>query len=252
MSQNAMQARTLEGKTAIVTGASRGIGRAIALSLAREGANVAITGRTRSDLESVGHEISELGTSCCVLTADMTVELEVRQIAHQALSTYGCIDILVNNAGASHGRVDLVDFDFSEWRRILEVNLLSVAALCQSVVPNMIAQSGGKIINISSIGGKRPSRGQTAYKASKAALINFTGCLAAEVKEFGIDVNCICPGGVDTAMYRSLFGSPQATENEPMAAQAIADVAIFLASDKSAALTGTSIDAFGMSSPIFR
>jgi NAD(P)-dependent dehydrogenase (short-subunit alcohol dehydrogenase family) len=116
----------------------------------------------------------------------------------------------------------------------------------------MIAQSSGKIINISSIGGKHPSRGQTAYKASKAAVINLTACLAAEVKKFGVDVNCICPGGVDTDGFRTLFGAPEETGRTPMSLQAIADVALFLASDKSAALTGTAIDAFGLSSPIFR
>jgi 3-oxoacyl-[acyl-carrier protein] reductase len=241
-----------EGKTAIVTGASRGIGRTIATSLAHEGANLVVTGRTTDALEEVAREIKAIGRSCCVVTADMTVETEVRGIAERALSNYGTIDILVNNAATIYPRTNLIDFDFADWRKILEVNLISVAALSQAVLPTMVAQSSGKIINISSIGGRHPSGGQTAYKPSKAALINLTACLAAEVKEFGIDVNCVCPGGVDTDGFRGLYGQKTPSGATPMSTQAIADLVIFLASDKSVALTGTSIDAFGPSNPIFR
>jgi 3-oxoacyl-[acyl-carrier protein] reductase len=242
----------LEGKTAVVTGASRGIGREIAFSLAAEGADLVITGRSLAALDEVAGEIGAQDRSCHVVVADMAVEAESRRIADRALAHYGKIDILVNNAAVIYPRTDLVDFEFDEWRRIMEVNLISVAALCQAVLPAMIAQESGKVINISSIGGKHPSAGQSAYKASKAAVISLTACLAAEVKRFGIDVNCICPGGVDTDGFRGLYGGQTPTGATPMSARAIADVAVFLASPKSAALTGTSIDAFGLSNPIFR
>jgi NAD(P)-dependent dehydrogenase (short-subunit alcohol dehydrogenase family) len=241
-----------EGKVAVVTGASRGIGRVIALSLAREGADLVITGRALAALEEVAAEVHALGQACRVIEADMTDEAQVRGIAEQALGWHERIDLLVNNAATIQPRINLIDFDFAEWRRILEVNLISVVALSQAVLPTMIAASGGKIINISSIGGKHPSQGQTAYKASKAGVINFTACLAAEVKEFGIDVNCVCPGGTDTDGFRTLFGAPEKTGMAPMDAQAIADVVMFLASGASRALTGAAIDAFGRSSPIFR
>ncbi len=247
-----MSEQALAGKVAVVTGASKGIGRAIALAMAGEGADLVVSARSTDLLEELAREVAFLERSCQVVTADMTNEAEVRRIAAQALSAYGRVDVLVNNAAAIYPRTSLVDFDFADWRMVIEVNLISVAALCHAVLPAMIERSAGKIINISSIGGKHPTGGQTAYKASKAAIINFTACLAAEVKRHGIDVNCINPGGVETEGFRGLFGGKAPGDWQPMPAEAIADVALFLASDSSRALTGTSIDAFGSSNPIFR
>ncbi|MBS1877931.1 MAG: SDR family oxidoreductase [Actinobacteria bacterium] len=242
----------LAGKVAVVTGASRGIGRAIAMAMAREGADLVATARSTERLQELAGEVTALDRSCLVVTADMTVEEEVRGIAAQAVAEFGRVDVLVNNAGMIYPKTNLVDFDFGVWREVMEVNLLSVVALCHAVLPVMISQSAGKIINLSSIGGKHPNAGQTPYKASKAAIINFTGCLAAEVKQHGIDVTCICPGGVDTDGFRELFGARGSGKFDPMSARVIAELALFLASDASGALTGTSIDAFGLSSPIFR
>lgn len=246
-----MSGHDLSGKRVVVTGASRGIGRSIAVAMAREGCDVAVTGRSTELLEEVAREIEDLGRSSLVLTADMTADDEVRGIARRTLEVFGRVDVLVNNAATIYPRTNLVDFDFDDWRAVMDVNLVSVALLTQAVLPSMIQHRTGKIINISSIGGKYPSAGQTAYKASKSALISLTGCVAAEVKQHGIDVNCICPGGVDTDGFRTLFGDAAARHN-PMSSDAIADIALFLASDRSRALTGTSIDAFGLSSPIFR
>jgi NAD(P)-dependent dehydrogenase (short-subunit alcohol dehydrogenase family) len=247
----ALSGHDLSGKRVVVTGASRGIGRSIAVAMAREGCDVAITGRSTALLEEVAREIEDLGRSSLALTADMTVDDEVRGIARKTLDAFGRVDVLVNNAATIYPRTNLVDFDFDDWRAVMDVNVVSVALLTQAVLPSMIQRRAGKIINISSIGGKYPSAGQTPYKTSKAALISLTGCVAAEVKQHGIDVNCICPGGVDTDGFRALFGDAASRLN-PMSSDAIADVALFLASDRSRALTGTSIDAFGLSSPIFR
>jgi 3-oxoacyl-[acyl-carrier protein] reductase len=247
-----MPEQILSEKVALVTGASRGIGRAIALAMAREGADLVVTARSAEPLEALAGEVAELGRSCAVVTADMAEEAEVRGIVERALSEYGRVDLLVNNAAVLYPKTNLADFDFADWRMVIEVNLIAAAALSQAVLPAMIAQSSGKIINISSVGGKHPNGGQTPYKASKAALIHLTACLAAEVKQFGIDVNCVCPGGVETEGFRQVFGDKNPGAWEPMPSQAIADVVIFLASDQSAALTGTSIDAFGSSNPIFR
>jgi 3-oxoacyl-[acyl-carrier protein] reductase len=242
----------LAGKTAIVTGASRGIGRAIALALAGEGADIVATARSTEALEKLAIEVAERGRSCTVVTADMADEPQVRRIAAVAAERHETIDILVNNAAVIYPKTNLVDFDFADWRMILEVNLVAVAALSQAVLPTMIANGSGKIINISSIGAKNPTAGQSSYKPAKAALLSLTSCLAAEVKQHGIDVNCILPGGVDTDGFRSLYGAKDLSGHAPMPVEAIADIVVFLASERSQAITGTSVDAFGLSNPIFR
>lgn len=241
----------LEGKVALVTGASRGIGREIALAFASQGADIVATARTTDALESLAAEVGKLGREALPVTADMAVEADITRIVDEALARFSRIDILVNNAAIVHASTDLVDFDVALWRAVVEVNLIAVALLTKAVLPTMIANGSGKVINISSIGGRKGTRGRTAYKATKAALINLTESVAAEVKQHGIDVNCICPGGVDTDGFRNSLG-PRAMEEIPyMPTSAIADVALFLASDASAAIVGTSIDAFGGSSPIF-
>ena len=136
--------------------------------------------------------------------------------------------------------------------QVLEINLTAPALLIKGALPGMIARRSGKIINISSIGGRNGGKGRSAYRASKAGLINLTQSAAAEVKEHGIDVNCICPGGVDTEGLES-FGAERLKNRDPLLnPEEIAAVALFLASSASSSITGTSIDAFGLSNPIFR
>ncbi len=243
----------LDGKVAVVTGASRGIGRVIALAYAREGADIVATARSTDALEQLAGEVGDLGRTALVVTADMAVPEDVESIAAEAVERFGRIDILVNNAGIVPERINLVDVDPQVFRRVVEVNLISVAMLTRAVLnAAMVEQGSGKIINISSIGGRRGTAGQTAYKATKAALINLTEGIAAEVKPYGIDVNCICPGGVDTEGLKNSFGQNAAELIPTMPAEAIADIALFLASDASSALVGVSIDAFGWSSPVFQ
>ena len=243
---------TLKTKTAIVTGASKGIGKAIALAFGQAGANVAATARTTAEIEAVANQIEQAGSAALPLTADLSLEADIQRIAAETLTRFGRIDILINNAAIIHPPIDLVDFDSGLWRQIIEVNLTAAALLTKAVLPNMIANRSGKIINISSIGGRKGGKGRSAYRVTKAGLISLTESVAAEVKRFGIDVNCICPGGVDTEGYREAFSSQGRAENPKlMRPEEIAALALFLASDASTAITGAAIDAFGGTNPLF-
>ncbi|MCZ6681341.1 MAG: SDR family NAD(P)-dependent oxidoreductase [Candidatus Poribacteria bacterium] len=242
----------LENRIAIVTGASQGIGKAIALTFGREGAKVVATARTTAAIEDVVDQISEAGSEGLAVTADLSVEADIGRIADETLARFRRIDLLVNNAAIIHPRIDLVDLDADLWRRVIDVNLTGAALLTKAVLPSMIDNRFGKIINISSIGGRKGGAGRTAYRVTKAALISLTESVAAEVKQYGIDVNCICPGGVDTEGFREAFGSRGREENPKlMRPEEIAELAVFLMSGVSSAVTGAAIDAFGTTNPLF-
>ena len=242
----------LKGQTAIVTGASRGIGKAIAVMFASEGANVVVTARTEYAIDDLAGRIVQSGGSALAVTADLSIDSDLQRIADETLVKYGRIDILVNNAGIIHPRINLVDFDFELWRKVVAVNLEAVALLTALCLPSMMERNYGKVINISSIGGRKGSKGRSAYRATKAALISLTESVAAETKPYGIDVNCICPGGVDTEGYREAFRMRGKIDNPSlMAPEEIAKLAVYLASDDSSSVTGAAIDAFGGSNPLF-
>ena len=242
----------LKGQTAIVTGASRGIGKAIAVMFASEGANVVVTARTEYAIDDLAGRIVQSGVSALAVTADLSIDSDLQRIADETLANYGRIDILVNNAGIIHPRINLVDFDFELWRNVVAVNLEAVALLTALCLPSMMQRNYGKVINISSIGGRKGSKGRSAYRATKAALINLTESVAAETKPYGIDVNCICPGGVDTEGYREAFRMRGKIDDPSlMAPEEIAKLAVYLASDDSSSVTGAAIDAFGGSNPLF-
>lgn len=242
----------LKGQTAIVTGASRGIGKAIAVMFASEGANVVVTARTEYAIDDLAGRIVQSGGSALAVTADLSIDSDLQRIADETLVNYGRIDILVNNAGIIHPRINLVDFDFELWRNVVAVNLEAVALLTALCLPSMMERNYGKVINISSIGGRKGSKGRSAYRATKAALINLTESVAAETKPYGIDVNCICPGGVDTEGYREAFRMRGKIDDPSlMAPEEIAKLAVYLASDDSSSVTGAAIDAFGGSNPLF-
>ena len=243
---------TLKNKSAIVTGAGRGIGKAIAHTLGRAGAKVVVTARTTEAIEAVADQITQTGSDAVAVTADLAAEADVRHITDSALKAFGSIDILVNNAAVIHPPIDLVGFDSDVWRHVIDVNLIGPALMTKSVLPNMIKNGSGKIVNISSIGGRKGARGRSAYRAAKAGLINLTESVAAEVKTQGIDVNCICPGGVDTEGFREAFKNRgRADIPSLMLPEEIAELVLFLASDQSTAVTGTAIDAFGTTNPLF-
>ncbi len=240
----------LEGRVAIVTGGNRGIGRATSIALAREGAAVVVVGRHESTCNEVVAEIAAGGGTAIAIRADVSSEADVATMVRTAMEHFERIDILVNNAAVNLTYRAVVDLTLDEWNQVIATNLTGSFLCCRAVLPTMIARKSGKIINMSSRGGRHGEAGRSPYRSTKAAIINFTECLAAEVKEHGIDVNAVCPGAVDTDMMS------QITEgNVPsyaMPPEDIASVVVFLASDESKAITGTAIDAFGAGNPLFR
>lgn len=247
-----MADRRLEGRTALVTGASQGIGHAIALAFAREGANIVVTARSEDRLRALAHKAEALGVEALAAPADIGVESEIIGVADSAISKFGGIDILVNNAAIIHPRIPVSEFDPQLFRDVLNVNLTGTFLITKALLPGMTERKYGKIINISSIGGRKGAAGRSAYRITKTGMISFTESLAAEVKQHGIDVNAICPGGVDTEGYRDAFNSAGKDDNPKlMDPDEIAQVAVFLASDASSAVTGAAIDAFGGTNPLF-
>jgi len=240
----------LADKVAIVTGGGRGIGRAIVLSFAREEASVVVSARTAPEIEEVAREVEKFGRRSLALQADVSREEDVQNMVDQTLKAFGRVDILVNNAGTNLPFRNVADLTLAEWNRVLEVNLTGPFLCSRAVLPAMIRQRSGKIINISSIGARYAAAGRSPYRTSKAALLQFTYCLAAEVKQYGIDVNAVCPGPTDTRMMKDIARGnlfPALTRPEE-----IAEVVLFLVSEASSAITGTAIDAFGLNNPLFR
>jgi NAD(P)-dependent dehydrogenase (short-subunit alcohol dehydrogenase family) len=240
----------LAGKVAVITGGGRGIGRAIGLSLAREGASIVVSARTRSEIDEVAQEIESLGQKSLAIQADVSREEDVKQMVEESLNAFRRLDILVNNAGVNLPSRNVVDLTLAEWNRVIQVNVTGPFLCSRAALPTMIQQRSGKIINISSIGARYAHAGRTPYRTSKLALLQFTYCLAAEVKQYGIDVNAVCPGPTDTRMMREIArGGVFPNMSRP---EEIADVVLFLASPESSAITGTAIDAFGANNPLFR
>jgi len=240
----------LAGKVAIVTGGGRGIGRATAEAFAGEGASVAVCARSSVEIEETASAIRSSGGEALAIAADVSREADVADMVRRVLETFGRIDILVNNAGTNLPYREVVDLTLDEWRRVVDVNLTGPFLCSKAVLPAMIEQGSGKIVNISSIGGRSGAAGRSPYRPTKAALINFTQCLAAEVKRHGIDVNCVCPGGTATRMLADIARIEG--RDDLMRPEEIASVVLFLASGESSAITGTAIDAFGASNPLLK
>ena len=270
----------LNGKVALVTGAGgkNGIGRAIATRLAREGADVAVNDITehpyaadQSDwqgLPDVVREIEAMGQRAISVVADVADAAQVKEMVDQTVAHFGKIDILVNNAGTIAGkdRVPVVDLAEEDWDRVQRVNVKGVFLCSQAVARHLIRQgTGGKIINMSSVTGKRGSARFAAYSASKFAVIGFTQSLASELAPYQVNVNAICPGLVDTERFGHLASvlMPQnLSADEQLAEYArrseaavpigrlaegadVAKMAAFLASDEAAYLSGVSITVSG-------
>jgi NAD(P)-dependent dehydrogenase (short-subunit alcohol dehydrogenase family) len=270
----------LNGKVALVTGAGgkNGIGRAIATRLAKEGADVAVNDITEhpyaadqadwQGLPDVVREIEAMGQSAISVVADVANAKQVREMLDQTVAHFGKIDILVNNAGTIAGkdRVPVVDLAEEDWDRVQRVNVKGVFLCSQAVARHLIAQgTGGKIINMSSVTGKRGSARFAAYSASKFAVIGFTQSLAQELAPYQVNVNAICPGLVDTeriAHLASVLMPDNLSADEQLSEYArrseaavpfgrlaegtdVAKMAAFLASDEAAYLTGVSITVSG-------
>jgi NAD(P)-dependent dehydrogenase (short-subunit alcohol dehydrogenase family) len=238
----------LANKVAIVTGGGRGIGRAICLALASEGAQVVATARTSSEIEEVASAIRSRGQQSLAVATDVSDEASVASMMKAALAAFRRVDILVNNAAINHPPCLVVGMNPRDWDAIMAVNLRGTFLCCRAVLGKMIEQRSGKIINIASIGGRRGGAGRSAYRASKAAVLNFTEGLSDEVKRFGINVNAICPGGVETRMLREIF--PERDPATMLAPEDIAAVAVFLASEDARAMHGAIVDVFGVSTEV--
>lgn len=186
----------LQDKVGLVTGAGKGIGRFIALRLASEGAAVVLAGRQQADLDAVAHEVQGQGGRAVACATDVSDDEQVQKLANRACESFGLVDILVNNAGITGPTAPVVTFKRSDWDHVLDVNLTGAMLCCQAVLPGMIERRAGKIVNISSVAGKRAYALRSAYAASKWGLIGLTLTLAQEVGPYHVQVNAICPGPV--------------------------------------------------------
>lgn len=252
----------LKDKVALITGGNRGIGKASAIELAREGCRVIITGRDRKALETAQREIEEAGGKAFCVAADLAVEDGVNSLLADALGAFGKVDILINNAGHSHPSTALTTTD-EDWRRMLEVHLLATVRTCRALVPTMCERGWGRVINTSSIAGLAPMRGIPDYSASKSAVINYTRSLAMEVSSSGVTANAVCPGLIHTEIWDKFadevgasLGKTRGQVLDAAASQAsaikryarpdeVGKVIAFLASEAASYVSGSSIQIDG-------
>lgn len=211
---------------AVITGAGRGIGRAIALAFADAGCHVAALARTAGEIEETAEAVRARGRKSLGLCCDVTNPDDVGAAMDAVLEHFGRIDILVNNAGYAHFR-PFIELPADEWRRTLDVNLNGPYHCIQAVLPHMIERRAGRIINISSVAGLKPIPEQSAYCASKFGLNGLTKVLAMELRPYGIGVHSICPGGVDTRLSRESM--PHRDKTDWMTPEDIAHAALYLA-----------------------
>lgn len=192
------------GKTVLVTGSTSGIGKAIALAFAAEGANLAVVGRNAGKGRETAESIRKTGKKAIYIQTDLTVEESVKEMAEKAISSFGSVDVLVNNAGhLVSGTVPEIGAE--EWRRTWETNVTSVYLTCHYLLPSMLRKGSGVIVNIASETALKGYKNRAAYGAAKAAVIGLTKSMAVDHSESGIRVNCLCPGTVETEMFNHLL-----------------------------------------------
>jgi NAD(P)-dependent dehydrogenase (short-subunit alcohol dehydrogenase family) len=246
----------LEGQVALVTGAGRGIGRAIALAFARQGADLALIARTASELDEttqmirMASPLEEMaGRRVIAVTADVSVRADVERAVGLALETFGRVDVVVNNAGVQPPIGPLWQNDPDEWMRAVAINLFGPMLCVKAVLPGMIERKRGKIINLSGGGATGPRPNFSAYAASKAALVRLTETLAIELASHNIQVNALAPGAINTRMLDQVLAAGESAGAELAQAQRRAEqggnsielaaqLAVFLASADSDGLTG--------------
>ena len=211
------------GKAALITGATKGIGQAIAHRLAGEGYDLFLLGRDENALQAVNGECETRGVQSAFLAGDLLDESYVRKAVAVAVDKFGQIDVLINNAGMA-SRQAVQSADIETWRGVMDLNFTAVMVLCREVLPSMVEREQGAVINISSISGRNTHAGGAIYSASKHALNGFSGCMYEDVRDFGIKVSTIMPGFVDTALTGEL-GLNAAHMIQP---QDIADAVVYI------------------------
>jgi len=238
----------LTGKIALITGASRGLGKAMALALAGEGASVALVGRDADALQKAAEEVWRTGSGAQIFQADVTDEEQVLRLEREVTQAFGQVHILINNAGINL-RKNLIEFTLDEWRRVLDASLTSTFLMCRAFVPHMKSAGWGRVINLASIMAHVSIPGRTAYSASKAAVLGLTRALALELAHDGVTVNAISPGPCATEMNTPLIQNPelnaQFIAKIPLGrwgrVEEIGQLAVYLCSPDAGFITGTDI-----------
>lgn len=242
------QALELSGKVALITGASKGLGRSMALALSEAGATIALVSRDRAKLEQVQSEITAAGGKAQIFLADVRDEANVAKLETEVSSALGKVQILINNAGINI-RKNLVDFSLAEWQSVLDINLTSVFLLCRSFAPHMKGTGYGRILCITSIMSHISLPQRSAYSASKAAVLGLIRALALELAPEGVTVNGISPGPFGTEMNAAVMNNPETNaqflSNIPLGKwgkpEDIGALARYLCSEAASFITGTDI-----------
>lgn len=236
----------MNGKVALITGGNAGIGESIAKLFAEEGAAVVVTGRRQAELDRVVREIAAKNGKALAVTGSVTDETHVRAAVQQSIASFGKIDVLVNNAGVGDFGKRLHEMDDASWANVLDVNVTGVFRMTRAVLPQMLKQAGGVIVNISSIASLVGLPMLSAYAASKGALDSLTRAIAIEYASDGIRCNVVNPGLIDTPMAAPLMANPEQLGSllshypirRPGKPDEVASMVLYLASDESAWVTG--------------
>ena len=216
----------LQGRVAVVTGAGRGIGRAIALALAREGARVALAARSNGELAAVAHELGQAGATTVAVPTDVRQEASLEALVGRILGEWQQVDVLVNAAGVA-AFAPVTDSKLDDWDQMLAVNLRGAVLACRTVLPAMIARKQGTIISVGSVVTSRALPGSAAYTASKYGLLGFSRVLAEEMRPHGVRVGVISAGATDTPLWDAMPGAPP--RERMLRADQVAEAALLMA-----------------------